>query len=75
MRLIDADALIEELGEEPFVWNDTDEELTERNMWRWFMSLVESAPTINATPYTTVSTSGYVEQVEDWIEIERKDDE
>lgn len=59
--LISREKLLEELGEEPLVWNDTDEELTERNMWRWFRSIVESAP--------SVEQSGYVTQVGEWRKI------
>ena len=39
-------ALLEELGEEPFNWNDSPEEFQEVRDYQWFRSLVENAPSI-----------------------------
>lgn len=39
-------ALLEELGEEPFNWNDSPEELQEVRDYQWFRSLVENAPSV-----------------------------
>lgn len=46
MRPIDADALIEAMGEEPYVWTDSDDEIAERNQWLTDMHIIENAPTI-----------------------------
>ena len=47
MRLIDADALIEAMGEEPYVWMDSAEEIAERNQWLTDMHIIEEAPSID----------------------------
>ena len=47
-RLIDADALIEAMGEEPYVWTDSAEEIAERNQWLTDIGIIENAPTIDA---------------------------
>ena len=47
-RLIDANKLLEELGEEPLVWSGLEEEIQARNDWRMFKNLVESQPTVDA---------------------------
>lgn len=39
-------ALLEELGEEPFNWNDSPEEYQEVRDYQWFKSLVENAPSV-----------------------------
>ena len=39
-------ALLEELGEEPFNWNDSPEEFQEVRDYQWFRSLVENAPSV-----------------------------
>lgn len=39
-------ALLEELGEEPFNWNDSPEEFQEVRDYQWFKSLVENAPSV-----------------------------
>ena len=39
-------ALLEELGEEPFNWNDSLEEFQEVRDYQWFRSLVENAPSV-----------------------------
>lgn len=49
-RYIDADALIEAMGEEPYVWNDEPEEIAERNQWLTDMHIIENAPTIDIVP-------------------------
>ena len=46
MRLIDKDALIEAMGEEPLVWNDEADEIAERMQWQIDMSIIKAAPTI-----------------------------
>ena len=46
-RWIDADALIEAMGEEPYVWTDSAEEIAERNQWLTDMKIIESAPSID----------------------------
>ena len=50
MRLIDADALLANLEDEPYVWTDTAEEIQERNDWQEFLHFVLGAPTIDAVP-------------------------
>ena len=47
-RLIDANALIFHLGEEPMVWNDSEDEIQERNDWRRFKACVEAQDTVDA---------------------------
>jgi hypothetical protein len=39
-------ALLEELGEEPFNWNDSPEAFQEVRDYQWFKSLVENAPLV-----------------------------
>lgn len=39
-------ALLEELGEEPFNWNDSPEAFQEVRDYQWFRSLVENAPPV-----------------------------
>ena len=46
-KYIDADALIEAMGEEPYVWTDSAEEIAERNQWLTDMGIIESAPSID----------------------------
>lgn len=43
---ISREALLEELGEEPFNWNDSPEEFQEVRDYQWFKSLVENAPSV-----------------------------
>ena len=43
-------ALLEELGEEPFNWNDSPEEFQEVRDYQWFKSLVENAPSVTPKP-------------------------
>ena len=47
-RLIDANALLEDFGEEPMVWNDSEAEIQERNDWRTYTRMVQNAPTVDA---------------------------
>ena len=49
-RLIDANALIFHLGEEPMVWSDGEAEIQERNDWRRFKACVEAQDTVDAEP-------------------------
>lgn len=46
-RYIDADALIEAMGEEPYLWTDSAEEIAERNQWLTDIYIIESAPNID----------------------------
>lgn len=46
MRLIDADALLESLGEGPMSWTDTPEEIQALDDWREFVSAINDAPTV-----------------------------
>lgn len=46
-RYIDVDALIEAMGEEPYVWTDSDDEIAERNQWLTDMHIIEDAPSID----------------------------
>lgn len=48
MRLIDADKLLKDLGEEPYVWTDTDAEIQVHSDWLHFKDMIEAQPTINA---------------------------
>ena len=48
MRLIDADALMLELGEEPPVWYGEDTEVQERNDHRRYKALIDAQPTVDA---------------------------
>ena len=47
-RLIDANALLEDFGEEPMVWNDSEAEIQERNDWHRYKGIVESQTTVDA---------------------------
>ena len=47
---ISREALLEELGEEPFNWNDSPEEYQEVSDYRWFKSLVENASSVTPQP-------------------------
>lgn len=46
--LIRRESLLEDFGEEPMVWTDSDAETQERNDWRRYKSLVENAPAVDA---------------------------
>ena len=50
MRLIDADALKENMGEPPLNWNNSPEEIQEMFDWNNFTQLIDGAPTIEAEP-------------------------
>ena len=50
IRLIDANALLENLGEEPMVWSDGEAEIQERNDWQRFKACVEAQDTVDAEP-------------------------
>ena len=47
MRLIDADALKESIGECPMNWTDSPEELESFNAWHRVMDDIDSAPTVD----------------------------
>ena len=49
---ISREALLEELGEEPFNWNDSPEAFQEVRDWEWFKSLIETAPPVTPQPKT-----------------------
>ena len=49
-RMIDADALLKDIGDEPEVWTDSPEETAERNEYRRIRTIIESQPTIDAVP-------------------------
>lgn len=55
MRLIDADALKEALGECPENWTDTAEEVQAENGWRAFMRIIDSMPTIKPFKPLTIN--------------------
>ena len=55
-------ALLEELGEEPFNWNDSPEEFQEVRDYQWFRSLVENAPSV--APET--KTGYWIRQTDDY---------
>ena len=67
-RYIDADALIEAMGEEPYVWTDSAEEIAERNQWLTDMNIIENAPTID----TVSVVRGEWELVEPRYPIEQR---
>ena len=49
-RLIDADALLKDIGEEPMNWTDTQAEVQEYVDWKRTVATINSAPTIEAEP-------------------------
>ena len=50
MELIDREALINELGERPYNWGDTDAEAQQVYDYDRFLEIVENAPTVDAVP-------------------------
>lgn len=44
----EADMLLEDFGEEPLVWNNSEAEIQERNDWHRYKNIVESQPTVDA---------------------------
>lgn len=50
MRLIDADALLEDMGEEPMNWTNSPEEIQEYIDWKQTVAIINSAQTIEAEP-------------------------
>lgn len=48
MRLIDANALLDVIGEEPYNWTDSETEITELSNYRYYTALIIAAPTIDA---------------------------
>ena len=48
VRLIDANALLEDFGDEPLVWNDGEAEIQERSDWHRYRVLVKIQPTVDA---------------------------
>lgn len=49
-RLIDADALLKDIGEEPMNWTNSPEEIQEYIDWKRTVAIINSAPTIDAEP-------------------------
>ena len=47
-KLIDPKLLLEDLGEEPYIWTDTDAEIQEHSDWLRFKKMIEQQPTVNA---------------------------
>lgn len=47
MRLIDADALLLEFGEEPLNWTNSDSEIQAQRDYRLFTKIVKDAPTVD----------------------------
>ena len=47
-KLIDPKLLMEDLGEEPYVWTDTDAEIQEHSDWLRFKEMIERQPTVDA---------------------------
>lgn len=60
IELIDKRATISALGEEPYVWNDEEWELADRDRWRMDVAVVEDAPTIQ-TCEDTVSRQAAID--------------
>ena len=48
MSLIDPKLLLEDLGEEPYIWTDTDAEIQEHSDWLRFKEMIERQPTVDA---------------------------
>ena len=48
--LIDAKLLLEDLGEEPYIWTETDSEIQEHSDWLRFKEMIECQPTVDAVP-------------------------
>lgn len=64
--LISRSALLEEFGEEPYVWDSRDrEQAQERNDWEYYTSMVEDAPAVEAEPVR----HGRWEEC-DWVEYD-----
>ena len=47
-KLIDPKMLLEDLGEEPYIWTDTDAEIQEHSDWLRFKKMIEQQPTVDA---------------------------
>ena len=47
-KLIDPKLLMEDLGEEPYVWTETDVEIQEHSDWLRFKEMIERQPTVDA---------------------------
>jgi hypothetical protein len=47
-KLIDPKLLLEDLGEEPHIWTDTDAEIQEHSDWLRFKKMIELQPTVDA---------------------------
>ena len=65
-RYIDADALIEAMGEEPYVWTDSAEEIAERNQWLTDMGIIESAPSIDIVRCKECKHGEYRKEYDDY---------
>jgi hypothetical protein len=65
-------ALLEELGEEPFNWNDSPREFQEVSDYQWFRSLVENAPSITTRKIRWIPCSERLPKKEKWCLVTRK---
>lgn len=59
VRLIDANALLEDFGEEPLVWNDGEAEIQERSDWHRYRVLVKIQPTVSAVEVVRCKDCGW----------------
>ena len=61
MRPTDADNLLKDLGEEPYIWTDTDAEIQAHSDWLRFKEMIEAQPTINVVevPHGRWDDKGY----------------
>lgn len=51
-KLIDQKLLLEDLGEEPYIWTDTDAEIQEHSDWLRFKEMIELQPAVDAVEVT-----------------------
>jgi hypothetical protein len=72
MRLIDADALLLEFGEEPLNWTNSDSEIQAQRDYRLFTKIVKGAPTIDIKTEVAREIFEEIEKAHDeciWIDI------
>lgn len=60
-KLIDPKLLMEDLGEEPYVWTDTDAEIQEHSDWLRFKEMIERQPTVDAVVMPKGKPGDYLE--------------
>lgn len=68
-RLIDANALLEDFGEEPMVWNEEDAEVQERNDWHRYRVIVKCQPIVDAVEVVRCRDCKYQSKV--WVSDKR----